>query len=56
MKSGLVWILKGQKEVGLQMVRSSNGIWNSEAQPFEKGQMATILKRANGHHFVKNHL
>ena len=26
MKSGLVWIVKGQKEVGLQMVRRSNGI------------------------------
>ena len=31
---GLVWILNGQKEVGLQMVRISNGIENPGAQPF----------------------
>ena len=45
MKSGLVWILNGQKEVGLQMVRHSNGIWNPEDQPFEIGTMATILSK-----------
>ena len=33
--SGLVRILNGRKEVGLQMVRILNGIWNKEAQPFE---------------------
>ena len=41
----LDWILNGQKEVGLQMVRIWNGIWNPKAQPFEI--------RTNGH-FVKN--
>ena len=35
LKSGHVQILNGQKEVGLQMVRISNGIWNPEAQPLE---------------------
>ena len=39
-----VWILNGQKEVGLQMVWISNGIWNLEAQPFEN--------RTNGTHSV----
>ena len=48
LKSVLVWISNGQKEVGLQMVWISNGIWNPEAQPFEIG--------ANGHHFVNNYL
>ena len=47
-KSDLVWISNGQKEVGLQMVQISNGIWNLEAQPFE---ICTY-----GRHFVKNHL
>ena len=45
LKSGLVWILNGQKEVGLQMVQISNGIWNPEAQLFEI--------QTNGRHFVK---
>ena len=44
-KYGLVWISNGQKEVGLQMVQISNGIWNPETQPFEI--------RTNGHHLVK---
>ena len=35
LKSRYVLILNGQKEVSLQMVRISNGIWNPEAQPFE---------------------
>ena len=35
LKSGLVWILNGHKQVGLQMVQIFNGIWNLEAQPFE---------------------
>ena len=35
LKSELVWILNGQKEVGLQMVPILNGIWKPEAQPFE---------------------
>ena len=48
LKSWLVWILNGRKEVGLQMVQISNLIWNSKAQPFEI--------RTNGCHFIKNHL
>ena len=48
LKSVLVWILNGQKEVGLQIVPILNGIWNMETQPFE----IFII----GHHFVKNHL
>ena len=48
LKSDLVWISNGPKQVGLQMVWISNGIWNPEAQPFEI--------RTNGRHFVKNHL
>ena len=35
LKSELVGILNGQKEVGLQIVWISNGIWNPEVQPFE---------------------
>ena len=45
LKSGLVWILNGQKEVGLQIVRILNGIRNPEAQSFEI--------RTNGCHFEK---
>ena len=41
------WILNGQKEVGLQMVQISKGIWNREAQPFEIW--------TNGRHFFKKH-
>ena len=48
LKSDLVWTLNGPKEVGLQMVWISNGIWNPEAWPFEN--------QINGRHFVKNHL
>ena len=33
LKSGLVWILNVQKEVGFQMVRILNGIGNPKAQP-----------------------
>ena len=46
-KSGLVWISTGQKEVGLQMIRILNGIWNPEVQPFEI--------RTNLSHFFENH-
>ena len=48
LKSGLVWISDGQKEVGLQMVWISNEIWNSWAWPFEI--------QPNACHFVKNNL
>ena len=48
LKSGLVWISNGQKEVGLQMVWISNRNWYPEAQPFEIW--------INGPLFVKNHL
>ena len=44
LKSDLVWILNGSKQVGLQMVWISNGISNPEAQPFEI--------QTNGRHFV----
>ena len=42
LKSGIVWISNGKKEVGLQKV---HGIWNLEAQPLEI--------QTNGSHFVK---
>ena len=45
LKSGQVLISNGRKEVGLQMVQISNGIWNPKAQPFEIWTY--------GHHFVK---
>ena len=45
MKSGQVWILIIQKEVGLQMVQILDGIWNPEAQQFDDGS-----------HFVKKDL
>ena len=48
LNSELVWILNSPKEVGLQMVWITNGIWNPEALPFEI--------RTYGCHFVKNHL
>ena len=48
LKSGLVWILNGRKEVGLQMVSILNGIWNLEAQP--------LGIRTNAHHFDKKHI
>ena len=32
---GLVQISNGRKEVGLQLVRILDGIWNLETQPFE---------------------
>ena len=48
LKSWLVWISNGQKEVGLQRVWILNGIWNPEAQPFDIWTF--------GRHFVKNHL
>ena len=35
LKSRPVRILNSLKEVGLQMVSISNGIWNPESQPFE---------------------
>ena len=43
LKSGLVWILKGQKKVGLQMVPNLNRIWKPNY--FKSGQMATILTK-----------
>ena len=48
LKSGLVWITNGQKEVELQMDWILNAIWNLEAQTFEI--------QTNDRHFVKNHL
>ena len=48
LKSGLVWILNGQKEVGLQIVRILIGILCLEAQEFGIW--------TNGSHVVKNHL
>ena len=48
LKSGLVGILNGQREVGLQMVWILNRIWNPEARPFRIW--------TSGRHFVKNHL
>ena len=48
LKSDLVWISNSPKEVELQLVWISNGIWNSEAQPFEV--------RTNGRHFFQNQL
>ena len=48
LKSGLVWITDGQKEVELQMDWILNAIWNLEAQTFEI--------QTNDRHFVKNHL
>ena len=48
LKSGLVWITNGQREVELQMDWILNAIWNLEAQTFEI--------QTNDRHFVKNHL
>ena len=48
LKSRLVRILNGQKEIGLQMVQIKNEIWNLEVQPFEI--------QTNGCHFVQKHL
>ena len=48
LKSWLVWISDGQKEVGLQMFWTYYGIWDPEAQLFEV--------QTNRRHFVKNHL
>ena len=45
LKCGLVWILNGQKKVGLHLL---NGIWCPEAQPFEVP--------TNDSYFVKNPL
>ena len=47
LKSGLVGISNGRKEVRLQMVWILNGIRYPEAQPFEI--------RSNGCNFFKNH-
>ena len=33
LKSELVWIVNGQKEFGLQMVHTWNGIWNPNKWP-----------------------
>ena len=40
LKSGQVWILNGQKKVGLQMVWILNVIWN-----LESGQMGTFCQK-----------
>ena len=48
LKNGLVSILNGLKEMGLQTVWISNGIWNPESQPFGI--------QTNGRLFVQNHL
>ena len=48
LKSRLVWISNGQKEVGFQMVRILNGIWNLEAPAFEI--------QTNGRQFVNKYL
>ena len=45
MKSALVWISNGRKEVGLQSGLILNGILNPEAQPF-------VIK-TNGCHFFQ---
>ena len=45
LKCRIVWILNGQKELGMQIVRVSNGMWNPEAQPF--------LIQTNDPHFQK---
>ena len=47
LKSAPVWILNGQKEIGLHTVRIWNGIWNLVAKPIEI--------RTNGCRFVKDH-
>ena len=44
LKYGLIWILNGQKEVGLLIVWILNGIWNPDATSFEI------------RYFVKNYL
>ena len=41
--SGLVWILNGQKEAGLQMVRILNGIWNWKPNHFIKNYWKSWL-------------
>ena len=48
LKSGLIWISNGQKEVSLQVFHIFNKIWYLRAQPCEI--------QANGRHFVKKHL
>ena len=48
LKLGLTQILKGQKKVGLQLVRILIGIRNPKAKPLEIW--------TNGCHFVENHL
>ena len=48
LKSGLVWITNGQREVELQMDWILNAIWNLETHKFEI--------QTNDRHFVKNHL
>ena len=45
LKSGLVWIFYGQKEIALQKVWILNGIWNPEAQPLKSGQLAAVLSK-----------
>ena len=44
LRSGHIWISNDQNEVGLQMVRSANGI-NLDVRLFESRQMATILPK-----------
>ena len=47
LKSGLVWILNGQKQFGLQMVWILNGICNPEAQPFEIRTKSCLFVKKN---------
>ena len=48
LKSELIWIFNGQKEVSLHLVYIFNQIWYLEAQHCEI--------QTNGRHFVKNHM
>ena len=45
LKSGLVWIMKDRKEVGLQMVRILMGSEIRKPNNFKFGQMAAILSK-----------
>ena len=45
LKSVLIWILNGQKEVVLHMFWILNGIWNSEAQPFDPDKWAPFCQK-----------
>ena len=51
LKSRLVWILNDPKEVGLQVVLISNGIWNPESKPFEISKFAMVETLAKARPF-----